>query len=209
MFVTFQFSVVQESRSCTVTVTGEQQYIARSLSTSSDFNSLSSCGTRTNPWRLEAPAGQRINISLLDFTGSVGAAAREGHGAMCRTYGYLVEKSNKKNVSICGATSIDGTKLQRESAVYMSEVNSVDIVLVTGVSVNNSNFLLRINGTFDASWAFNLNVFNSPLSLVLMITDSHVPACSLLRIFIQAASNCICFLLLTAEDLLLLVVMNF
>lgn len=130
-----------------MSVTGDQQFIARISSASSDVNSLSSCGTRTNPWRLEAPAGQRINISLLDFTGVVNSSSRERR-ATCLNYGYLVDRSNKKNISICGATVEDGVKLQRESAVYTSDASSVDIVLVAGLGVDNYNFLLRINGVF-------------------------------------------------------------
>lgn len=61
--------VVEEDRSCVVSVSVSPQHItwtgARTPS-----NAGTHCGTRTQPWLLEAPAGQRINISLLDFTSS-------------------------------------------------------------------------------------------------------------------------------------------
>ena len=105
---------------------------------------MSICGSKSHPWRLEAPVGQRINISLLDFTGTP-----RDRDVTCRQYGYVVEKSNKKNVSICAAATVGGVNLQRESAVYTSDTNSVDIVLVTGTNADNYNFLVKLNGRHD------------------------------------------------------------
>jgi len=62
MYIT---EAVQESRRCVVSVTTEAQFISSSSSTSSDVNIISSCGSKSHPWRLEAAAGQRINISRL------------------------------------------------------------------------------------------------------------------------------------------------
>lgn len=140
----FEFmTVVQESRSCVVMVTSDQQYIS-SLSLIADTSSTSGCGSKSHPWRLQVPAGQRINISILDFSGSVGLPV--DRDVTCRQYGYIVDKSNKKNVSICGVSTPNGDKLQREDAVYTSLTNNVDIVLVTG-GAENYNFLLKLNGS--------------------------------------------------------------
>jgi hypothetical protein len=142
----FLVTVVQESRSCVVTVTSDQQYVSSS-SFIADADSASGCGSRSHPWRLQAPPGQRINISLLDFSGSV--SLPQDRDVACRQYGYIVDKSNKKNVSLCGVNSPDGDKLQREIEVFTSFSNSLEIVLVTGRS-ENYNFLVRLNGTFIA-----------------------------------------------------------
>ena len=101
-------AVVQESRSCSVTVTTDEQYLhGRPTVSSSDASASSTCGSVLHPWHLEAPAGQRINISLLDFAGSANYRSRDDN-AVCRRYGYIVEKSSKKNVSICAVALIDG-----------------------------------------------------------------------------------------------------
>jgi hypothetical protein len=136
-------SVVQESRSCVVAVTTEDQYITSAgiSSVSSDIHTMTNCGSRSHPWRLEAPAGQQINISLLDFT----STSRGGDETVSRhQYGFVVEKSSKKNVSINSAGA--ATKLHRESAVYESDANEVNIVLATGTEQRNHSFLIKLNG---------------------------------------------------------------
>ena len=148
--------MVQESRSCIVSVTGEQQFIARSSSTTEDAISTSNCGSRSHPWRLLAPVGQRINVSLINFTPTVVSSSfpPDDDVTPCHRYGYVIEKSNKKNVTICPAAHTGGAKShQRESEVYASESNTVDIVLPPGAHAHNYNFLLRINGT-RIQWPF-------------------------------------------------------
>ena len=140
--------MVQESRACLVSVTSDQQFISSSSSLP-DLNSATSCGSRSHPWRLEAPAGQRINVSFLDFAASV--PSDSDRDVTCRQYGYVVEKSNKKNVSICvamemGGTAVLGVRQQRERAVYTSEANKLDIVLLSGTGLENNNFLVKLNG---------------------------------------------------------------
>lgn len=138
-------SVVQDTRSCTVTVTNEHQFISSS-SSFSDTSPASSCGTKSHPWHLEAPLGQRINISLLDFSGHVNApSARD---VRCRQYGYIWEKSHKKNVSICANTETHETKQHREIAVFVSDTNIVDIILTTGSKPDNHSFLVKLEGLF-------------------------------------------------------------
>ena len=141
----FRNTVVQESRSCVVSVSSDQQFISSS-SLFSDINSMSSCGSRSHPWHLEAPPGQRINVSLLDFTGLVSASV--GRDTTCRQYGFVLEKSSRKNISICSTTSMDDERPQRERAVYTSDTNKVDIVLSGAVanSDNSYNFLVRTSG---------------------------------------------------------------
>jgi hypothetical protein len=144
--------VVQESRSCVVPVTNEPQFISSS-STLSDGGSVQSgttgCGSKEHPWRLEAPLGQRINVSLLDFasTSSRDQLQDSGLTQPCRQYGYIVDKTAKKNVSICASTTHNNeAKLERNSQLYASDKNVVDVVLVSGHSGNNNNHLIRING---------------------------------------------------------------
>ena len=128
-----------------VSVTTEAQFISSSSSTSSDVNSVSRCGSKSHPWRLEAGAGQRINISLLDFTAmSMSAADRPRDHVTCRHYGYVLEKLNKRNVSVCGG----GAAELRQSHVYISQDNNVDIVLSPNrqTSDNERSFLIKVAG---------------------------------------------------------------
>ena len=155
MWFCFRCQVVQDSRSCAVSVTSNSHHISSSASFS-DSNSESNCGTRLHPWRLEAPLGQRINISLLDFTGS--GDKSQDRDVVCRQYGFILEKANKKNVSIaCSSPAMGGastvgvatereSRSQRDRALYVSVTNKVDIVLAAGNNGNKYNFLLRFNG---------------------------------------------------------------
>ena len=144
-----------------VPVTSSPLHIAAAAAAGVDSWSTQSnigCGTKTKPWMLEAPAGQRINISLLDFT----AAARLTSQHLTRStshiitsttssssdscmdekhqYGYIIDKSsvNKKNVSVCHARS------NRQRHVYLSISNALQLVLTNDESLN---FLLKVQGT--------------------------------------------------------------
>ena len=123
-----------------VSVTTEAQFISSSSSTSSDVNSVSSCGSKSHPWRLEAAAGQRINISLLDFTAmSMSAADRPRDRVTCRQYGYVLEKLNKRNVSVCGG---GGAQL-RQSHVLISHSNYLQIFRTPNIE---QRFLISVEG---------------------------------------------------------------
>ena len=157
------FTVVESDRSCVVSVTSSPLHIAAAAAAAAagvdswSTQSNIGCGTKTQPWMLEAPAGQRINISLLDFTAaarltsqhltrstshvtsssssrSSGSCVDENH-----QYGYIIDKSsvNKKNVSVCHARS------NRQTHVYRSTSNTLQLVLTNNQSVN---FLLEVQG---------------------------------------------------------------
>ena len=123
-------------------VTVEEQYLTGASPASSTSGSMSNCGSTSHPWRIEAPTGQRINISILDFAAHVGELSNRQ--LPCRPYGFVTEKPNKKNVSLCDA--VGGATRQRETFVYTSDTNNVDIVLVTGNNADNYNFLVKLNG---------------------------------------------------------------
>ena len=147
-----------------VSVTSSPLHIAAVTAAAAGVDSWSTqsnigCGTKTQPWMLEAPAGQRMNISLLDFTAaarltsqhltrstshiitsssssssSSGSCVDENH-----QYGYIIDKSsvNKKNVSMCHARS------NRQTHVYLSTSNTLQLFLTNDQS---ANFLLKIQG---------------------------------------------------------------
>ena len=144
-------------RSCVVSVTSSPLHIAAAAGVDSwSTQSNIGCGTKTQPWMLESPAGQRINISLLDFTSathltsqhltrstshssssSIGSCVDENH-----QYGYIIDKSsvNNKNVSVCHARS------NRQTHVYLSTSNTLQIVFTNDQDIN---VLLKVQGIIN------------------------------------------------------------
>ena len=143
-----------------VSVTSSPLHIAAAAAGVGSWSTQSNigCGTKTQPWMLEAPAGQRINISLLDFT----AAARSTSQHLTRStshiittssssssssgscvdenhqYGYIIDKSSvNKKVSVCHARS------NRQTHVYLSTSNVLQLVLINSPS---AKFLLKVEG---------------------------------------------------------------
>jgi len=76
------------------------------------------CGTKSQPWVIEAPTGQQIDISLLDF------GLIRPNGNCTDQYGYILEKLTTSNVSICRMSNV------RQVLVHRSASNLVEIVLV-------------------------------------------------------------------------------
>ena len=143
-----------------VSVTSNPLHLAAAAAASGvDSRSTQSnigCGTKTQPWMLDAPAGQRIDISLLDFTAAarltsqhltrftshiITSSSSSSSSGSCvdenRQYGYIIDKSsvNKKNVSVCHARS------NKQTHVYLSSSNTLQLFLTT-----SQNFLLQVQG---------------------------------------------------------------
>jgi len=143
--------VVQPDRSCRVAVNTDQKFLLpSSVNNRSDGDGGLICGSRQRPWLLEAPSGQRINISLLDFTASSrSSAARTGEtsvssrsGRCVRQFGFIDDKSANRHVNIC----IDATHTQ--PTVYVSRSNTVTIVTDSATAEENemNRFLIGFIG---------------------------------------------------------------
>jgi len=143
--------VVKEDRSCVVSVmAGLRQHIRSSSENSDSGRQRVRCGSRSHPWLLEAQTGQKVNISLLDFSGhgretqldTRGLASDDCSPARVQ-YGYIVDKTNKNNVSICSTGA-----QQRHKHVYQSAGNVVEIVLINDDSVAfHHNYLISFVGS--------------------------------------------------------------
>jgi len=150
---TIVHAVVKEDRSCLVRVSaGLRQHIRSSSENSESGRQRVRCGSRSHPWLLEAQTGQQINVSLLDFSGQGGRTQMDTRGLVnddCSPadvqYGYIVDKTNKNNVSICSTAA-----QQRHKHVYQSVGNLVEIVLthqhLTSDENYSPNFLLAFEG---------------------------------------------------------------
>ena len=146
-------SVVEEDRSCQISVqVGSRLHVAgKPRSELSVTNPR--CGSRSHPWLLEAQTGQQVNISLLDFSGHGRRTQLDTRGLVsddCSPahvqYGYIVDKTNKNNVSICSTDA-----QQRHKHVYQSAGNLVEIVLSPYQTANEDadtpqSFLLALEG---------------------------------------------------------------
>ena len=145
--------VVEAERSCHVLVTPRRLHIAGVQTNAGGIH----CGTKNSPWLLEAPAGQRINLGLLDFTQTTQnvstsmsaaslpiafAAAKDAsktNGVDCThqrkpQVGYIIDKSvagtaGTKIVSVCAGGG--GTKVTGHYHLYLSRSNVVELVLAS------------------------------------------------------------------------------
>ena len=153
----FSLSVVDEDRTCQISVrVGSRLHIAGKPRSGPSINSVR-CGSRSHPWLLEAQTGQHVNISLLDFSGHGQQTQLDTRGLVsddCSPahvqYGYIVDKTIKKNVSICSTAA-----KQRHKYVYQSVGNVVEIVIphhqLTEDGNYSPNFLLAFEGTLKHS----------------------------------------------------------
>jgi len=81
-----------------------------------------SCGTTSQPWVIEAPIGQHVNVSLLEF-GIETAPRMKELPQRCERYGTVTEKTTGKTVFICGHGR------ERNTMVFKSQSNIIEVVL--------------------------------------------------------------------------------
>lgn len=129
---------MDEKRSCIVMASRNPTHIIDATSVSSQRI----CGTRAQPWIVEAAEGQKIKITLIDFHASDHVLSPMTKD--CFSYGFIVEKPSKGNVSICSR----GAK--REEELHLSSGSRIEIFLTTSAqkksSDNGSKFIIKIEG---------------------------------------------------------------
>jgi hypothetical protein len=169
--MTYNIIVVTDDRPCAVFVT-TPRYVARpgviSLS-SSQSSAEQLCGTRTRPWVFEARAGQRINVSLIDFTSSAAdkqEARQSSRASTCQDeYGYIVDKqasavNNRVNRSICGHAGLSQLK-----NVFLSTSNAIELVM-TSVGDKEFFYLIRVEG----KWILIIRKSNPNINICFSMT---------------------------------------
>lgn len=165
------FVVIDEDRSCSVAaVVGSLVYAPSShrLQQNNQPTPGARCGSKLNPWIVEAQTGQKINISLLDFglqqlprdaaevsdqAAATDAVVRQTNDCTFH-YGYILDKAatatNDRNITICATSS----GLTRDRFVYQSKGSAVEIVLNPMQSDQGSNqykFLLGFEGIYEVN----------------------------------------------------------
>ena len=149
VFAALRITVTQSDRTCHVTVTSDQVFLSPVIS--NDGSTDVACGREDRPWQLEAPSGQRINISLLDFSAGSSSSSSSvqrastvetASSSRCvRQFGFIDDKSANRHIDIC---SDDAHRLQ---TLYVSQTNEVAIVL-HNTQHNTGNFLISVKGIF-------------------------------------------------------------
>ena len=108
-------------------------YIASQIT--NDFGHGSIC-----PWRIQAPHGQRVNLTLFDFSSRIAKEESQSGGiqrTFCRKYALVKEKGKGHGTPICGG-------LERVRNVYISEGPTLDIqVLNSKVSSEEVFFAIK------------------------------------------------------------------
>lgn len=150
-------TVADERRSCAVDVSPAPIHIVGS----------GTCGTKSQPWILEAPVGQKIRVSLIAFS-----ASESDHTGVrtqlqsCRSYGLVVDKAGKRNVTICA------TDIQREiKNLYLTAGNAVDLFLNSTVTVAARNV---VDGRFIIIKLQGWILFNMLLGWVCLNAETRL-----------------------------------
>jgi len=113
------------------------------------------CGTPQSPWVIEVKPGQRINVTLLDFTSAEptsssdkGIRSSTVHTAVaCQVFAVIKELSPVKTATICGGLF---TNVNRERHVYQSDSSKIEIrmMVLSLVTKDAGQFLIRYRGRF-------------------------------------------------------------
>lgn len=102
------------------------------------------CATKSQPWIIEAPLGQKIKITVIDFLASRISQNKEKTNSCL---GVVIDKAAKRNVSICCGGE------QRTRYLYSSKAESVEISynMETKEESNDdvAQFALQFEGTFN------------------------------------------------------------
>ena len=131
-------SVIESDRTCLTQVSSNPIHIMRSSA------AKLGCGSKSQPWKMEAPAGQQINVSLLDFGSTMLLTESDRRQRQHEDqYGYIIDKSaSSKNISIHHRHN------ERFQMIHISSSNILEIILSASVQNedNLSNFLLGFKG---------------------------------------------------------------
>ncbi len=113
-----------------VEVTGSSGYLANTVTRHTQI------GGAGCPWVIHVPKGQRVNITLLDFSTS---EAPERASNLCALYANIREdRRGATEVTVCGGE-------KREKPIFLSETNTVQVT-INSEQAATSNFVLKYQG---------------------------------------------------------------
>ena len=100
------------------------------------------CGNADTPWAIQAHPGQRINITLIDFTpdSSRVLTSSDGVRRTCRVYATVREGKGHRSSTICGGNG-------RVRTVLVSKNDAVEIRIISSQHpAKPINFILMFQG---------------------------------------------------------------
>jgi len=128
---------VNEKRSCIVLASKSPTHIIDATSASHQV-----CGIKSQPWIVEAADGQKIRIALVDFNAVDQVSSLSTKD--CLSYGFIVDKPGKRNISICSRGE------EREKELLLSIGSRIEIYITRHTydqkSDNQSKFIIKIEG---------------------------------------------------------------
>lgn len=171
-------AVVSPSSSCSSAASGEAIIDIRAFSAawnlhgdvgggllSSEVTELTGCGTADWPWLIEAGDGQRVNVTLYDFSREALATSDPGtagssrnSGRTCKVYATIRDGSGSRSTTICGGRApvthvflsttsrVEVRLLQPAAAKVNSKVNS-KVKSMTSDDELMPHFLLHYRGS--------------------------------------------------------------
>ena len=108
---------------------------------SSFITQQTGCGNVENPWLLRVGHGQRINITLIDFT-SANSEYQSDHDHLCNVYATIKDGNGAVIHTVCGG------RRKKVTPVFMSVANNVEIKITSKSTrgKNEGHFLLKYTG---------------------------------------------------------------
>ena len=94
------------------------------------------CGTPNRPFLLRAQPGQKINITLMDFSVTSTKNARDNSGDSCRVYAVIEDPLTQKRHTICGG------RRERVRHEYTSSNNTLEIRIIPKHNKNDAHYFL-------------------------------------------------------------------
>ena len=106
------------------------------------------CGSASCPWVVEALPGQRLNVTIFDFSISArnsssarGGKPRPGYPLYCHEYAVIKETEVPRSTTICGGD-------YRERVAYLSTSHRVEVTIISRNvgAASMEYFLLQYKG---------------------------------------------------------------
>ena len=111
---------------------------------SSNMALRSGYGLPRCPWNIEVRKGQKVKVTLYDFSLSSryktdSRYTSDGEREYCYVYAVIREQNGDKGFTVCAGN-------QRESVVYLSTTNVIQIILLDVDKENPQNFIFHYEG---------------------------------------------------------------
>lgn len=110
------------------------------------------CGSPKSPWLIEVRPGQKVNITLIDFSLQQFEVDPSYSTPHCHVIVIIREKATMKTETVCGGGADrfpPGKEWRREKTVFLSDHNVVEVRFNVEkiISADAGHFLLQYQGT--------------------------------------------------------------